>query len=385
MSQIILIHYSEIGLKKGNRREFEKKLIDNIAEKLAISPQKITLANKYLILPLPRKMRASEKIISQKLRKVFGIAWFAIAHRVEPRIEAIKKETKKSAKQINQKETFAVRVKRVDKKFPLSSIKAEKILGQIIVDQTRAKVDLANPDKTFFVEVDQKSAFLFFNKIPGLGGLPVGTAGKVLVLFSGGIDSPVAAWLMAKRGVKADLIHFSALNSKQTAKSKIKKVYKELKEYLGESKLLIVPYIYFQLVVSHLPKEFIRYEVLLFRRFMLKTAFLLAEKENYQALVLGDNLSQVASQTLENLAVTDKGQNLPIFRPLLGYDKQEIIFLAKRIGTYQSSIEKYKDCCSLLHKQPIIKGKWEILSRAEKQLKLDKLVKTSLEKAFIIN
>jgi len=383
MTRVVLIHYGEIGLKKGNRREFEKKLVNNIAEKLAISPQKITLANKYLILPFPRQR--SEKMVSQKLGEVFGIAWFAIARRVEPEIEVIKKETKKSAKQINQKETFAVRVKRVDKKFPLSSTKSEKILGQIIVDQTRAKVDLASPDKTFFVEVDQKSAFLFFNKTPGLGGLPVGTAGKVLILFSGGIDSPVAAWLMAKRGVKADLIHFSALNSKQTAKSKIKKVYKELKKYLGESKLLIVPYIYFQLAVSSLPKEFIRYEVLLFRRFMLKTASLLAEKENYQALALGDNLSQVASQTLDNLAVTDKDQNLPIFRPLLGYDKQEIISLAKIIGTYKPSIEKYKDCCSLLHKQPVIKGKWGILSRAEKQLKLDELVKTSLREAFVIS
>jgi len=383
MTKVVLIHYGEIGLKKGNRREFEKKLINNIAEKLAISTQEVTLANKYLILPLPRQR--SEKIVSRKLREVFGIAWFAIARKVEPEIGVIKKETKTLAKQISQKDTFAVRVKRVDKKFPLSSIKAEKILGQIIVDQTRAKVDLVSPDKTFFVEVDQKSAFLFFNKTPGLGGLPVGTAGKVLVLFSGGIDSPAAAWLMAKRGVEADLIHFSALNPKQTAKSKIKKVYKELKKYLGESRLIIVPYIYFQLAVSNLPKEFIRYEVLLFRRFMLKTASLLAEKENYQALVLGDNLSQVASQTLDNLAVTDKDQDLPIFRPLLGYDKQEIISLAKRIGTYKPSIEKYKDCCSLLHKQPVIKGVWEILSRAEKQLKLDELVNISLKEMFVIS
>lgn len=381
MAKVILIHYGEVGLKKRNRQDFEKQLAKNIARKLSFPFQKISLCHKSVILPLSGQR--NEKKAAIKLEKVFGIAWFSFAWQVKSEPEIIKREIKRLTKYLNKQETFAVRVKRSNKKFPLSSIKLESFLGELIRKKSGAKVDLTHPEKTFFLEVRENKTYLFFIKHQGLGGLPAGSCGKVLDLLSGGIDSPVASWLVAKRGAWVDLLHFSSQDPKKTRGSKIEKIHQVLKNYLGPVKLFVLPYVHFQLAASRLPLEFRRYEVLLFRRFMLKAADKLTGIYGHKALVLGDNLSQVASQTLENLALTDKGLSLPVLRPLLGYDKEEIVSLAKKIGSFNLSTEPYKDCCSLLQKQPVTKGKWQIIEKAETQLDQERTIKETLKEIVI--
>jgi len=384
----ILIHYAEIGLKGKNRAFFENRLVGNIKEKFkSIKNTKVEKLRGRIILILPRR-KISKKEVQRKLKKVFGIAWFAFARKTESKIKKIKTLVKQSAKKISSKETFAIRVKRADKNFSLQSSKAEQILGRLVENATKAKVDLTNPDKTLFLEINKKETYLFWKKIRGLGGLPVGVSGKVICLFSGGIDSVVAAYLLAKRGAKPVLVHFSAIPLQRVKKSKIIKIYEKIQEYIRQTKLYIVPYDYFQM--SILDKDTpgvknppprgrdLRYEVLLFRRFMRKVAEKIAQKEKALGLVTGDNLGQVASQTLENLAIFDKGVGLPIFRPLLGYDKQEIVNLAKKIGTYELSILPYKDCCSIIQKNPITRGKWEVVAKLEKEIEMEKIVKQSL-------
>jgi len=383
MDKVILIHYGELGLKGKNRHEFEKQLLKNIAEKLGTSSSHLILQNKRIILPLPCQGIKETELLN-KLTTIPGIAWFSLAWKVTSQLSAIEKLTKKLALVRFGKKSFAVRVKRADKTFPLSSIELEKKLGQMIVEQTHAKVNLHSPDITLFVEITAEAAYVHLEKISGVGGLPIGTAGKVLALLSGGIDSPVAAWLMAKRGAQVDLVHFSALAPEKVKDSKIGQLQQGLRRYLGKTKLYILPYVHFQLAVSQLSNQFRRYEVLLFRRFMFQTAAVLAGQLKAMALVAGDNLSQVASQTLANLVVTDKNQTISIFRPLIGFDKQEIIAAAQKLGTYEISIQPYKDCCSLLHKQPIIVGKWEIIKAAEEQLNMEELIQVSLKEILIL-
>lgn len=334
-------------------------------------------------MPLPYQ-KGEESKIAEKLKEIFGIAWFSFAYKIPPKLENLKQAVKKLSKEFISKE-FAVRVKRADKNFPITSIETEKILGRIIVDSSKARVNLKNPNKTLFIEIGKDEILIFFNKIRGLGGLPVGSSGKILCLFSGGIDSPVAAYLLAKRGAEVSLVHFSALAPNKVMKTKIGEIYKNLQKYLGKIKLFIVPYFHFQYEIAQLFNEFSRYEVLLFRRFMAMAATKISKKYHYQALATGDNLSQVASQTLDNIAAVDKGQELPVFRPLIGYDKQEIIDLAQKIGTYDLSIRPYKDCCSLLQKEPVTKGRWEKINRANFLLDMDKMILDSINDMEIID
>lgn len=383
MGKFILIHYGELGLKKGNRHNFENQLQKNIAEKLNLALKKIILGHKYFLLPLPCRGKG-EGEITKALSQVFGIAWFSFAWEVDSNLDLIKKMVKRLTKDLSPRGSFAVRVKRTDKSFPLSSIELEKKLGELIVENGKLKVDLVKPDTTFFVEIGEKKAYLFLKKYAGVGGLPVKSSGKVLALFSGGIDSPVAAWLLAKRGAEVDLLHFSATVPQAVVHTKIGKIHKQLCNYLGPVRLFVIPYVHFQLACSQLSRTLNRYEVLLFRRFMLAASVKVADEFGHHALVLGDNLSQVASQTLMNLVVTDKKQKMPIFRPIIGADKNEIVLIAKRIGTYELSITPYKDCCSLLTKHPITKGKWKILSRAEQEINMESLVDNSLAEMLVL-
>jgi len=385
----ILIHYAEIALKGKNRAFFERKLLENIKGKFEeIKDARVKKLRGRIILALPQQ-EIGKAEVKRRLKQVFGIAWFAFALRIESKLEKIKTLVKQSAQKISSKQTFAIRVKRADKSFPLQSSKVEQILGKLVEDITKATVNLTKPDKTLFLEINQEQTFVFWEKIKGLGGLPVGVSGKVICLFSGGIDSAVAAYLLAKRGAKPILVHFSAIPVQKVKKNKIIKIYKKLQKYIGETKLYIIPYDYFQLsllenstpeVLRSSPRGWNpRYEVLLFRRFMRKVAEKIAQKEKAQAIVTGDSLGQVASQTLENLAIFDKGAGLPIFRPLLGYDKQEIVNLAKKIGTYQLSILPYKDCCSIIQKTPITRGKLDKIAKLEKEIEMEKIVERSLK------
>tara|TARA_Y100000294_G_scaffold167156_1_gene176059 strand:- start:1218 stop:2375 length:1158 start_codon:yes stop_codon:yes gene_type:complete len=373
-----LIHHAEIGLKKGNFSFFEKKLVENIkksAEKNNLKLNNISRNEKRILAEFDEK----EEKVSEILKKVFGIKNFSFVSELEKDISKLKKEVEKILKKIKKEKIkkIAFKTKRSDKAFPLTSLEINKELGEIS-NKLKLKVDYTNFEEKIFTEITSRKIFIYTKKIPGLGGLPVGTSGKVLVLLSGGIDSPVASWLMMKRGCKVDFLHFHTFkNNKQGFDSKIKILVKKLNEYQRSSKLYLVPYSVYEIMAQGEVLQ--KYDLVLFKYFMLKLAEKFAIENNYDAIVLGDNLGQVASQTIENLRATSFGISIPIFRPLLTYDKQEIIDLSKKIGTYEMSIEKYKDCCSILSRKPSTKTKLEFFKKVLEKINVDEIVNKSMK------
>jgi thiamine biosynthesis protein ThiI len=371
----VLIHHAEIGLKKGNFSFFEKKLVENIkksAEKNKIKLNEIIRQEKRIIADFDAK----QEKVSELLKKVFGIKNFSFVYEVEKDISKLKKEVENILKKFKIKK-IAFETKRSDKAFSLNSVEINKEFGEIS-NKLGLKVDYKNFEEKIFTEVTSKKIFVYTEKIPGLGGLPVGTSGRVLVLLSGGIDSPVASWLMMKRGCKVDFLHFHTFkNNKQGFDSKIKTLVEKLNEYQRKSKLYLVPYSTYEILTQGEILQ--KYDMVLFKHFILKFAEKFAIENNYDAIVLGDNLAQVASQTIENLRATSFGISTLIFRPLLTYDKQEIIDLSKKIGTYEMSIEKYKDCCSILSKKPSTKTKLEFFKNVLKKIDVNEIIEKSLK------
>ena len=373
-----LIHHAEIGLKKGNFAFFERKLISNvkkISEKNKIKINKISRGEKRILVDFD-----STKIkISEILKKVFGIKNFSFVLETNRSVKDIEEEVEKILKQMKKDKIkkIAFDTKRSDKTFPLTSLQINEKLGEI-ANQIGLKVDYKNFEKKIFIEIISKKAFIYTEKFLGLGGLPVGASGKVLTLLSGGIDSPVASWLMMKRGCKVDFLHFHTYrNNNQASNSKIKTLAEELNKYQDSSKLYLVPYSTYE-ILTH-GKILQKYDLVVFKYFMLKFAEKFAEENNYDAIVLGDSLGQVASQTIENLRATSLGISVQIFRPLLTYDKQEIIDLSKKIYTYETSIEKYKDCCSILARKPSTKTKIEFFRKILKAVDINEIVEKSMK------
>ena len=370
-----LIHHAEIGLKKGNFSFFEKKLVENIkksAEKNNLKLNNISRNEKRILAEFDEK----EEKVSEILKKVFGIKNFSFVYEVEKDISKLKKEVENILKKFKIKK-IAFETKRSDKAFSLNSVEINKEFGEIS-NKLGLKVDYKNFEEKIFTEVTSKKIFVYTEKIPGLGGLPVGTSGRVLVLLSGGIDSPVASWLMMKRGCKVDFLHFHTFkNNKQGFDSKIKTLVEKLNEYQRKSKLYLVPYSTYEILTQGEILQ--KYDMVLFKHFILKFAEKFSIENNYDAIVLGDNLGQVASQTIENLRATSFGISTLIFRPLLTYDKQEIIDLSKKIGTYEMSIEKYKDCCSILSKKPSTKTKLEFFKNVLKKIDVNEIIEKSLK------
>jgi thiamine biosynthesis protein ThiI len=254
-------------------------------------------------------------------------------------------------------------VNRGNKLLPFASPELASELGQAIRDQTPwQRVDLKNPDLTFHLDLRCAATFLYADKLRGPGGLPVGTSGRVLALLSGGIDSPVAAYLMAKRGCRVDFLHFTAASPRQEEGSKVWRLATRLSRSTLASRLFIAPYVHFDLALM---REKVEFELVLFRRFMARVAQTLARQLRARALVSGDTLSQVASQTMANLVSTSRAVDLPILRPLIAFDKEETIALAQKIGTYSLSIEPYKDCCALISGSPKTRSHHERLVQLE--------------------
>ena len=266
--------------------------------------------------------------------------------------------------------------KRSDKRFPLDSNELNRKIGDVAV-KLGFGIDLDEPDAQILTEITSKRAYIYTEKISGLGGLPVGTSARTLCLFSGGIDSAVAAFLMMKRGSNVDFIHFHALrDEKEVLESKIKKLIDKLNEYQFSSNLYVVPYHTFQLEVGRKVDE--RVELVLFRNFMLRVAQELAMRKGYAALITGDSLGQVASQTGENLAAANFGVTLPVFRPLISFDKDEIVEVARKIGTFDLSVQKYKDCCSIISRTPATAVKMEKFEKEIAKIDLGNLVQKIL-------
>lgn len=361
----ICIHYGEIGLKGKNQPDFRQQLEDNIRFRLRSLGIKwpVRYAHSYFYLDLPADATENERHTAlSALKDVPGIAWYGPAMSLdvsdaftdgtvnydllEPQITALARE------KYIEEGTFAVRVNRADKRLPGKSIEYERRFGAVVIEQTPWEhVDLSNPDITLHIDMYAEYVFIYAEKIPGAGGLPVSITGKVLTLLSGGIDSPAAAYLAAKRGCSVDFIHFTAnkFQMENAPQYKVSRLVQDLSKVTLRSTLYLVPYTHFEFEILGNPIE---YELILFRRFMSRAAEVLAGRIKAQALVTGDNLAQVASQTLENLVSATRSISIPVLRPLITYDKKDIVDLAKSIGTYKLSLEPYKDCCSIISKHP---------------------------------
>ena len=376
MFDCILIHYGELGLKGLNRPAFEKKLFDNIDKALdGLERGKMTKEHGRIVLELKKNSDADK--IQEALGTVFGIAWFALCFTARSSIEEIK-ETAGTNLKINRGTRAKVSAHRADKTLPFTSMDVNRELGAYLVTKFKAKISLDEPQEEVFVELAKTRAYIFDEKIKGLYGLPVGVSGKVLNLLSGGIDSPVAAWLLMKRGCSVDYLHFHAFKKYDEEKNaKVLKLARILARYGFKSRAFFVPFYPFQYEAVEAPA---RYRLVLFRRFMVRVAEEIANANGIAALASGENLAQVSSQTLENMAVISRATLLPILRPLLTYEKNEIVNLAKQIGTFEVSTLAYKDCCSLfVTRHPATKARLDAVEFAEKRLNLKDAIRESIE------
>jgi thiamine biosynthesis protein ThiI len=381
MSNCILIHYGEISLKGRNQPQFRKQLLRNI--ELSLKSEKIewpiSQFRGYLLVKIPENELSKSDVVIKKLAHVFGITWYALTKRLEYKgfeLESAEKLVSEidteicsiATEKYQSNQTFCIDVRRSEKRFPVTSVELENQFGASVIDNTSWKsVNLKNPDRTFWVEIQNNEVFLFSEKHRGTGGLPVNTAQKVLVMLSGGIDSPVAAYLAARRGCHIDFVHFTAshVSKEEITQSKIGRLAEKLSGATLKSTLYVLPSTYFDLAIVG---KNVAYELILFRRFMARSSEKLSEKLNVHALVTGDNLSQVASQTLTNIASTTRAIDIPLLQPVLTYDKEEIINLAVKIDTFELSIEPYKDCCSIFQKNPRTVSDHQELSRMETTL-----------------
>lgn len=385
-AKFIICHYDEIGLKGKNRKFFEDKLRDNIKQKLDESfPGAAARVNRIsgrIIVKLAKP--ADENEMKEVLKNIFGIAHFAFATACEQKTDAIKKT---ALRILSEKKfaTFRISAQRSKKDFPVTSQEINAEVGEYVLENLGAKegraigVKLKNPDANCFIEIVDDFAFLYAEKIAGAGGLPVGVSGKVVVLLSGGIDSPVAAYYILKRGAKAVFLHFHSVPFTSAASlEKTKELAGILSKFQPETKLVLVPFSEIQKEIMKKTPQKLR--VVLYRRIMIRIAEKIAAAEKAAAIVTGESLGQVASQTLENIAAIEKGSGLPILRPVIGFDKKEIIAKAMEIGTYDVSTLPHDDCCSLfVPEHPETKAKIEETESAERELDIVKLVSKAIE------
>lgn len=365
---LVLVQYGEIGIKGKNRRTFENLLLRNIRGALGEKLKNAELRESRVFL----EARGKESEIRGALLKVFGIEWFAFAYECRKNMDEIWKAVQKAEFKGRK---IAVDTKRVDKSFPMKSQEISAEMGARIVKKYGCSVDLGHPDVKVNIII-ARNAYVYFEKIRGLGGLPVGSSGKALCLLSGGIDSPVAAWMLMKRGCRVDFLHLYPFEKWDRKKGrKIIDLVRRLEEYGGGAELLTVPYADFYAETGNVSPG---YELVVFRRYLYKLAERIALERGYGAIVSGDSLGQVASQTLENIGASQWGLSVPVFRPLIGMDKKEIVELAEKIGTYGISIKPYKDCCSLVAiSNPVTRAKKAEVERFAGLIGLEKLVEKS--------
>jgi len=379
-----IVHYHELALKGRNRDFFERQLIANIRTALKdLGVTRIESLRGRLRLVLPAHL--PDPIIKERLSAVFGIANFSLAQGVplnllEPNLDALSEGIGATVNR-HTFNTFRVTAKRADKRLVLTSMDVEKAVGKYVRELTGKTVNLTAPDLTIYVELLAKDAYYYLEKIQGPGGMPVGVSGTVACLISGGIDSPVAAYRMMKRGCNAVFIHFSGRPLvSRASEEKVRDLVQLLTAHQYRSKLVIVPFGEIQReIVAQAPAP---YRVVLYRRLMVRIAAELASADRCWALVTGDSLGQVASQTPENLSVIEEAADLPLLRPLIGMDKLEITEQAQRIGTFSTSIEPDQDCCSLfVPPHPSTRTRLDDIRRVERTLDIGALVKQGIEKA----
>jgi thiamine biosynthesis protein ThiI len=380
----VIVHYHELALKGHNRDYFEQCLIKNIRTALNdVGVRQVENLHSRIRIRLPHE--ASIEVVRDRLIRVCGIANFLLG-RVVPLQLANPNLHELTAAVLEEIEsqsfaTFRITARRADKRLTLTSMDIEKSLGAAVCDRTGKKVSLKNPDLTIYIELLSKEAFCSAEKIEGPGGMPVGVSGRIACLISGGIDSPVAAYRIVKRGCLASFIHFSGRPLvSRASEEKVHELVRHLTTFQYDSRLYVIPFGEIQReIILNTPAPL---RIVLYRRMMIRIAQELARKEQCWALVTGDSLGQVASQTPQNLCAIEEAAELPILRPLIGMDKREIIDEARRLGTYETSIEPDQDCCKLfVPPHPNTKTRLDDVKKVERMIDVSALVKRGVENA----
>ena len=373
----LVAHYHEIGLKGRNRDHFESTFARNLKRALrGAGYGRLRKGFGRVVVDLEDDADWAEA--AERAARVFGAAYVGVGRRVQPDLDEIQRVALELM-EAEPFESFAIRARRTYSTFELTSNQINVIVGQAVKDATGARVDLSNPDATLWIELFGSAGLVYRRRIKGVGGLPVGVSGKMLALMSGGIDSPVAAWRMAKRGADVELVHFHG--QPFTDPSSVRQAL-ELAEVLARYQLRVLVHLVplgdaQREIVTHAPASL---RVVLYRRIMMRISAALAEERGAQALITGDSLGQVASQTVENIRTVGSAvPDMEVFRPLIGMDKQEIIDLATKIGTYEISTRKYQDCCVLFEpRSPATKANAAVADEAESELDMDALVGKAL-------
>lgn len=377
----VLLRYQELALKGRNRPWFQRHLVQHLRRALVgLGVQQIRVPMGRLELVLGRDATAAE--VRERLRYVFGLANFSVATRVAPDIAAIRDGILRDLPTAAPA-SFRVKVRRADKRFPLPSPEVERAIGGAVAAASGWTVDLDAPALTIGVEILPGEAFYHFGKEPGAGGLPTGTGGKVVVLLSGGIDSPVAAWRMMRRGCTATFVHFHSVPFlSRASQDKARQLAAVLCRYQLSARLVLVPFGDIQRQVTMLVPSALR--VVVYRRLMLRIADRLADRVGASGLVTGDVVGQVASQTLENMAAIGHGIDRPIFRPLIGMDKEEIVGQAERLGTFGISIQPDEDCCTLFTpRHPVTRTTAAEVAAADAALPVDEFVDQAVRASVV--
>jgi len=383
-SRYAVVHYAEVGLKGRNRSFFERTLIRNITNRLEpLGDVRVERMSGRLLVRMKEPLE--EAAWEERLRTIFGIAYFAPVIPASKDFETIKDIVLRNLPS-EPVSSFRVKASRADKRFPLTSLEIERELGEAIHAHTGWPVELKNPAFIIYVEIAYTTALIYFTRKSGPGGLPVGVSGKVGLLLSGGIDSPVAGWFALKRGCRVIPIHFHSepFGDWMASQEKASDIVRTLNAWGMERYLYVVP-------IGKLQQEItlsapVRYRVILYRRLMVRIAERLIREEGGSALITGDSLGQVASQTLEGITAINDAATMPILRPLIGMDKLEITEVAKTIGTYEISIRPGEDCCQFLMPSRVAtRPRVEDIRKAEEGLDIEQMVKQGLANARRLN
>lgn len=382
--KILIVRCGEVALKGMNKPYFERILVERIRKNLSkINGAKVSRKEGLIFVRVPLDSDMNQ--VTAEVSKVFGVSSVSPALEVESDLEAIGSKAVEFMNTMIENEgvkTFKVEAKRADKNFPIKSPEiAAKVGASVLKGCKVLKVDVHEPNCHLFVDLRADRTYIYTRKINGLGGLPLGTNGRGMVLLSGGIDSPVAAWMMAKRGMVIDAVHFHSYPyTSPRAQQKVEELAEIVSSYCGRINMTVINLLPIQEeIVCNCPED---ETTILVRRFMMRIAEKIAVKQNALMLITGENLGQVASQTAEALVVTDQSVSMPVMRPLIGMDKVEIMDMARRIGTYEKSIEPYEDCCTVfLPKHPVTKPRLEKILKSESKLDVEKLVEMAVDSA----
>ena len=385
---ILIVRCGEVALKGMNKPYFERMLVDRIRNNLKAFRGVDVRRSEGLIFVRADKELDIQAIIKE-ISKVFGVASISKAVEAPSELDAIGAEAVDYMKGLIDERgihTFKVEAKRADKNFPVKSPEIGRIIGvKVLIGCKVLKVDVHEPDVLLHVDVRHDRSYIYEGKIPGFGGLPLGTNGKGLTLLSGGIDSPVATWMMAKRGMLIEAVHFHSYPyTSQRAQEKVEDLARIVSTYCGRFKMHVINLLPIQeAIVTNCPEE---ETTILVRRFMMRIAERIAKDTGCQMLITGENLGQVASQTAEALVVTDASVSLPVMRPLIAMDKVDIMAKAEEIGTFETSIQPYEDCCTVfLPKHPTTKPKLERILESESKLDCEALIEAAVKAQEIVN